>query len=225
MFDIKVSNLKRMERKYVLEYEKEELQRKVLQYYIAIKEVLKREISKGEANKVIQENNSKIFKDFKESTKYNIVEWLKVTGNKQDLIDVDKQDYFSLYKLAYDYNAGKIKREIGLDDWDNIRAGFCWQNLSKDFIRQIVEFDPVYKTQLEHELLLDIHGYSVHASFFYQNMYNYVKSGMAEQKQLKYYANEIYMMYRQQAERQFNISKQVYRMVDGTGRVLDQWVM
>ena len=116
-------------------------------------------------------------------------------------------------------------REQGLDDWDNVRSAFCWNNLSKDFIRQIVEFDPTYKTQLEHELLLDVHGYSVHASFFYQNMAYYIQNGLAEQKQLVYYVDQIYQMYREQAQREFNASREVYRMVDGTGRVLDQWVM
>lgn len=115
-------------------------------------------------------------------------------------------------------------REQGLDNWDNVHAAFCWSELSKDFIRQIVESDPIYKTQIEHELLLDIHGFSVHASIFYQNMYQYIKNGMAEQKQLIYYLDAIYQMHREQAEKEFN-SRQVYRMVDGTGRVLDQWVM
>lgn len=113
-------------------------------------------------------------------------------------------------------------REAGFD-WDNVHSAFCFKNLSKDFIRQIVESYPQYKKQLEHELLMDIHGYSIHASYFYQNMGYYIMNKLAEQRQLVHYVDKIYQMYRQQAEQQYN-SKQVYQLVDNSGRILDSVV-
>ena len=114
-------------------------------------------------------------------------------------------------------------REAGFD-WEVVHSAFCWKNLSKDFIREMVESDPIYKTQLEHELLMDIHGYSIHASYFYQNMGYYISNGMAEQKQLIYYVDQIYIMYRNQAEQEYN-SRRAYQLIDNTGRVLDQVVI
>lgn len=113
-------------------------------------------------------------------------------------------------------------REAGFD-WDNVHSAFCFKNLSKDFIRQIVESYPQYKKQLEHELLMDIHGYSIHASYFYQNMGYYIMNKLAEQRQLVHYVDKIYQMYRQQAEQQYN-SRQVYSLVDNSGRILDSVV-
>lgn len=115
-------------------------------------------------------------------------------------------------------------REQGFQ-WDNVLRAFLWSDLSKDFIRELVEYDPIYKTQLEHHLLAAIHGYSAFPCFFYQNMYHYIKLGLAEQKQLKYYVDKCYMMYYQQRQREWNASRQVYKFTDGTGRVLDQWVI
>lgn len=116
-------------------------------------------------------------------------------------------------------------REKGFN-WQNVHNCFCWYSLSKDFIRQFVEHDPVYKTQLEHELLMDFHGFSIHASFFYQNMFKYLKAGLAEAKDLACYADRIYLMYRERKEAEWNASREVYKFVDGaTGKVLDQWVM
>ena len=46
----------------------------------------------------------------------------------------------------------RTEEEIRLDgfEWDNVYGAFCWSDLSKDFIRELAESDPVYKTQLEH---------------------------------------------------------------------------
>ena len=115
-------------------------------------------------------------------------------------------------------------REDGFQ-WDNVLRAFLWSELSPDFIRELVEYDQVYKTQLEQHLLAGVHGYAQLPSHFYQNMCQYIKAGIAEQKQLKYYADHIYMMYRQLRENQINASLTTYRFVDGaTGKVLDQVV-
>ena len=115
-------------------------------------------------------------------------------------------------------------RENGFD-WDNVHRCFCWYNLSKDFIRELVEADPIFKTQLEHELLMDIHGYSVHASFFYQNMGYYIQNGLAEQRQLVHYVDKLYQMYREQAEREYNAGRQVYNFTDYNGRIFEQVII
>ena len=117
--------------------------------------------------------------------------------------------------------------EIGLRGegitWDVVHRAFCWYQLDRDFIRELVEKDQMFKTQLEHQLLMDIHGYSVHSSVFYQNMYQYLKLGLEEARDLKYYKNQIYMMWREQQQKEFN-SRTVHRLVDGTGRVIDQFL-
>ena len=109
-------------------------------------------------------------------------------------------------------------------DWDNVERSFLWQNLSKDFIRELVEYDPCYKTQLQHHLLAAFHGYASYPSLFYQNMYIYLKMGLAEAKELIYYVDRVYMMYREQMQMQQSASRCTYKFVDGTGRVLDTWV-
>lgn len=114
-------------------------------------------------------------------------------------------------------------REAGFD-WEVVHTAFCWKNLSKDFIREIVESYPQYKTQLEQELLMDIHGYSIHASYFYQNMGYYIMNKLAEQRQLSNYVDKIYQLYRQQAEQEYN-SREVVRFTDYSGRVLDEVVI
>ena len=108
-------------------------------------------------------------------------------------------------------------------EWQNVERCFLWNELSNDFIRELVEYDPVYKTQLQHHLLCAFHGYASYPSNFYMNMWQYLKAGLAEQKELKYYADRLYMMYREQAEKEFN-SRVVHKFVDGTGKVLDQVV-
>ncbi len=85
-------------------------------------------------------------------------------------------------------------REQGLQ-WDNVEQCFFWNELSKDFMRQLVEYDTCYKTQLENHLLGAFHGFAEYPSDFYQNMYNYIKYGLAEQKELAYYADKVYDMY------------------------------
>lgn len=110
-------------------------------------------------------------------------------------------------------------REAGFD-WQTVHSAFCWKNLSKDFIREIVESHPIYKTQLEQELLMDLHGYSIHASYFYQNMGYYISNKLAEQRQLSNYVDKIYHLYRQQAEQEYN-SGEVVRFTDYSGRVLN----
>lgn len=120
----------------------------------------------------------------------------------------------------------KTEEEIRLDgfDWNCVEAAFCWYDLSKDFMRQLIEYDPTYKTQIEHALIMDMNRYSVHASVFYRNMYQYIKNDLAETKELKNFADRVYFMYREQAEREYN-SREVYSFTDGTGRILDQFVM
>ena len=114
-------------------------------------------------------------------------------------------------------------RENGFQ-WSNVMRAFLWSELSPDMIRQLVEYDPVYKTQLQYHLLAAVHQYSKFPSFFYYNMLKYIKAGLAEQKQLKYYTDHIYMMYRQQRENQINASLTTYKFVDGTGRILDTYI-
>ena len=116
-------------------------------------------------------------------------------------------------------------RENGIT-WSLVQRAFIWNNLSKDFIRQLVETDQTYKTQLEHHLIMAFHGYQAFPSPFYQNMYAYLKMGLAEAKDLTCYADRIYLMYREQAEKEWSASRQVYKFVDGaTGRVLDTYVL
>lgn len=116
-------------------------------------------------------------------------------------------------------------REQGFK-WQNVERAFLWQLLGRDLIREMVQYDSCYKTQLEHHLLMAFHGYASYPSSFYQNMYIYLKAGLAEAKDLACYAEQLYMLYREQAEKEWNASRQVYKFVDGaTGRVLDSFVM
>lgn len=46
---------------------------------------------------------------YKEANKENIIQWLKANGTKQDLIDVEDERYYDLYKIAYEYKFGMIK--------------------------------------------------------------------------------------------------------------------
>ena len=115
-------------------------------------------------------------------------------------------------------------REKGFS-WSVVQRAFIWYSLSTDFMRQLVEYDQTYKTQLEHHLIMAFHGYQAFPSMFYQNMYKYLKAGLAEAKDLACYTDRIYLMYRQQKQNEWNASRSVYRFVDGTGRVLDQCVM
>ena len=115
-------------------------------------------------------------------------------------------------------------REEGFQ-WDNVLRCFLYNELTVDFERELVQYNPVYKTQLENHLLAGVHGYSKFPSYFWQNMYTYLKNNLAELKELKCYADHIYMLYRQQRENEWNASRQVYKFVDGCGVVRDQWVI
>ena len=114
-------------------------------------------------------------------------------------------------------------REAGFD-WEVVHSAFCWKNLEPDFIRQIVESDKTIKTQLEQELLMDMHGYSIHASYFYQNMYIYLNLNLAEQRELKCYSEQVGMMYMNQLQQE-QASKHVYSLVNSNGAVMDQIVL
>ena len=115
-------------------------------------------------------------------------------------------------------------REEGIT-WDLVQKAFIWHDLSKDFLRQLVETDQCFKTQLQHHLLCAFHGYASYPSYFYKNMWQYLKAGLAEQKELVFYASKLYMMYREQEEKEIYANRQVYKFVDGTGRVIDQFVV
>ena len=114
-------------------------------------------------------------------------------------------------------------REAGFD-WEVVHTAFCWKNLEPDFIRQIVESDKTIKKELEHELIMDIHDYSIHASAFYQNMYIYLKLDLAEQKELKKYIERVGMMYMQQLNREQE-SRHTYSLIDHSGMVQDQIIL
>ena len=115
-------------------------------------------------------------------------------------------------------------REEGFE-WDNVEKCFLWYQLSHDFIRELVEYDTCYKTQLEHHLLMAFHGYATYPSQFFKNMYIYLRCGLAEQRELEYYTDQVYQMYSQKFNEELQSSRTVYKFVDGTGRVLDSWVM
>ena len=114
-------------------------------------------------------------------------------------------------------------REAGFD-WEVVHTAFCWKNLEPDFIREIVESNPIYKTQLEQELLMDMHGYSIHASYFYQNMYIYLNLNLAEQRELKCYSEQVGMMYMSQLQQE-NESRHTYSLINSNGAVMDQIVL
>ena len=75
-------------------------------YYEQMKLVFIKALNNGQVEKVK-------YSFIGEANKDNIINWLKATGTKQDLIDVEDERYFDLYKIAYDYNAGKIKSTRG----------------------------------------------------------------------------------------------------------------
>lgn len=111
-------------------------------------------------------------------------------------------------------------REAGFDKQIVIVA-FRFKNLQPDFIREVVEYDQSIKKELEHELLCDIHRYSVHASAFYQNMFIYLKLNLAEQRELKYYTERVGMMYMDQWNKEQE-SRHTYSLIDHNGMVQNQ---
>lgn len=86
-------------------------------------------------------------------------------------------------------------------DWQNIHTVFCFQNLSRDFIRELVGTNKVYRKNLELELMMDIHGWAIHASAFYKNMYCYLEDRLALEKQLHSYVDMVYEMYKEQVNK------------------------
>ena len=107
---------------------------------------------------------------------------------------------------------------------EDIISYFRFNDLSKDFERELVSTRKKIKRELEHELLMDIHQYSVHASVFYKNMFVYIQNKLAEEKQLEYYLDKVRQMYYDQHEQEMN-ARIKYSFVDGTGRILDSFVM
>lgn len=107
---------------------------------------------------------------------------------------------------------------------EDILSYFRFNDLSKDFERELVSTRKKIKRELEHELLMDIHQYSVHASVFYKNMFVYIQNKLAEEKQLEYYLDKVRQMYwdQLQQEQQARIK---HSLVDYNGRVLDSFVM
>lgn len=110
-------------------------------------------------------------------------------------------------------------REAGFDK-QVVLSAFRFKNLEPDFMREVVESNKAIKKELEHELLGDIHRYSVHASAFYQNMYIYLQLNLAQQRELKYYSDRVGQMYMNQLQRE-NESRHVYSLIDNSGRVTD----
>lgn len=111
-------------------------------------------------------------------------------------------------------------RQQGLE-WDNVERSFIWSNLEPDFIRELVEFDQIYKTTLEHHLIAALQGFATYPSTFYQNMYIYLKLNLAEQKELKCYSERVGMLYMNQLQQE-NESRQTYSLLDHNGMVQDQ---
>ena len=114
-------------------------------------------------------------------------------------------------------------REEGLD-LQNIERAFLWQELGRDFIRQIIYIDPLIRTKIDHHIIAALQGFASYPSMFYSNAFCYLRNSLSEQKDLEYYSNRIYQLYREQAEKEYN-SRQIYRIVDRTGKVLDAWVI
>lgn len=108
-------------------------------------------------------------------------------------------------------------REAGFDK-QIVLTAFRFKNLEPDFIREIVESNKGIKTQLEHELIMDIHRYSVHASTFYQNMYIYLQLNLAEQPELKYHNEQVGQMYMKQRNEEYGKSD-IAKFVDYNGKV------
>lgn len=110
-------------------------------------------------------------------------------------------------------------------EWNNVQRCFIWNQLSLNFIRELVEYDPFYKTQLEHHLLMAFHGYATYPSFFYKNMYIYIQNKLNELKQLIYYLDKVKELYWDKHEEEMAATRHVYKLVDGSGIVRDQWVI
>ena len=114
-------------------------------------------------------------------------------------------------------------REMGLQ-WQNVERSFIWSNLEPDFIRELAEYDQVYKTTLEHHLIAALQGFASYPSTFYQNMYIYLQLNLAEQKELKCYSERVGMLYMDQWNKEQQ-SRHRYSLIDNNGRVTDQIIL
>lgn len=113
-------------------------------------------------------------------------------------------------------------REEGLD-LQNIENAFLWQELGRDFIRQIITIDPLIRTKIDHHIIAALQGFASYPSMFYSNAFCYLRNSLSEQKDLEYYSNRIYQLYIEQAEKEYN-SRQTYTFIDNTGRILDTYI-
>lgn len=105
--------------------------------------------------------------------------------------------------------------------WENVQKAFIWNQLGVDLMRELVQYDTCYKTQLEHHLLMAFHGYASYPSVFYNNMYKYLKAGLAEEKELECYSERVGMLYMNQLQQEQQ-TRIVHSLVDCNGTVLDQ---
>lgn len=103
-------------------------------------------------------------------------------------------------------------------EWENIQRAMIWDNVGRDLIREMVETDKLYKTLLDRHIISALQGFASYPSMFYSNAFCYIKNGLAEHKQLLYYADRIYQMYKEQSEKEFN-SRQAVTLVDHNGMV------
>lgn len=106
-------------------------------------------------------------------------------------------------------------------EWQNVERSFIWNNLEPDFIRELVEYDPTYKTKLQHHLIAALQGFASYPSKFFQNMYIYLQLNLAEQRELKNYSERVGMLYMDQWNKEQQ-SRHTYSLIDNNGRVTDQ---
>ena len=119
-----------------------------------------------------------------------------------------------------------LRENLEVVNYNTVFTYLLYNQLDKDFIRQLVDqLNKGDKLHLQWDLLQGVHGYAGYPSYFYQNMFQYISLGLNEEKQLKYYKDHIYMMYRETREKEWNASRQVYKFVDGCGVVRDQIVL
>lgn len=132
-----------------------------------------------------------------------------------EILNIMKGKYFKvLVDQRYKFNRLIQKaeenelREVGFEQ-DIVITAFRWKVMSVDFIREIVENFQAYKSILERELIYDLYDYSVHASAFYLNMYNYIKAGCAINKDLCYYIQRVGELYMQQLNKEKKAAEEI----------------
>lgn len=113
-------------------------------------------------------------------------------------------------------------REEGLD-LQKCETAFLWYSLSRDFQRQLIEANPILKTKIDRHILAALNGYASYPATFYSNAFCYVKNNLSQQRDLEYYANRIFQMFKEQAEQEYNA--RIVRAVDYNGRIVDQFVI